>query len=80
MPKVAVVRTTPQTIDEDIAGAMDLADYDKFVAKDVATSIKLNLSWSKLYPACSTNPYIFDGLLKKLISDGFDHRTITLYV
>ncbi|MGD9397525.1 MAG: DUF362 domain-containing protein [Candidatus Thorarchaeota archaeon] len=77
MPKVAVVKTTPQTINEDIAKAMDLADYDRFVSKDVATSIKLNLSWSKLYPACSTNPYIFDGLLKKLISDGFDNRTIT---
>ncbi|MFW9833637.1 MAG: DUF362 domain-containing protein [Candidatus Thorarchaeota archaeon] len=77
MPKVAVVKTTPKTIDKDIARAMDLADYDKFVSKDVATSIKLNLSWSKLYPACSTNPYILDGLLKKLISDGFDHKSIT---
>ncbi len=76
MPKVAVVKTSPKTIDEDIARAMDLADYDKFVSKDVATSIKLNLSWSKLYPACSTNPYIFDGLLKKLLADGFDNRTI----
>lgn len=76
MPKVAVIKTTPKTIDEDIARAMDLADYDKFVSKDVATSIKLNLSWSKLYPACSTNPYIFDGLLKKLLADGFDNRTI----
>ena len=56
MPKVAVVKTTPKTINEDIARVMDLADYDKFVSKDVATSIKLNLSWSKLYPACSTNP------------------------
>ena len=76
MPKVAVVKTSPKTIDEDIARAMDLADYDKFVSKDVATSIKLNLSWSKLYPACSTNPYIFDGLLKRLLADGFDNRKI----
>ncbi|TFF91320.1 DUF362 domain-containing protein, partial [Candidatus Thorarchaeota archaeon] len=29
-----------------------------------------------LYPACSTNPYILDGLLKKLIDDGFDRRSI----
>ncbi len=76
MPKVAVVKTSPKTIYDDIARVMDLADYDKFVSKDVATSIKLNLSWSKLYPACSTNPYIFDGLLKKLLADGFDNRKI----
>ena len=76
MPKVAVVKTTPKTINEDIARVMDLAEYDKFVSKDVATSIKLNLSWSKFYPACSTNPYIFDGLLNKLKADGFESRRI----
>ncbi|TFF84423.1 DUF362 domain-containing protein, partial [Candidatus Thorarchaeota archaeon] len=58
MTKVAVVKTTPKTIFEDIARVMDLADYDKCLSKDVETTVKLNLSWSKLYPACSTNPYI----------------------
>ncbi len=76
MPKVAVVKTSPKTIYEDISRVMDFAEYDKFVSKDVATTIKLNLSWSKLYPACSTNPYIFDGMLRKLIGDGFDRRKI----
>ncbi|TXT54632.1 MAG: hypothetical protein BAJATHORv1_60129 [Candidatus Thorarchaeota archaeon] len=76
MPKVAVVKTSPKTIDEDIARLLDLAEYDKHVDKDVATSIKLNLSWSKFYPACSTNPYIFDGLLKKMIADGFAPESI----
>ena len=76
MPKVAVVNTTPKTVYNDIARLLDYAEYDKFVSKDVATSIKLNLSWSKFFPACSTNPYIFDGLLRKMIADGFDHRRI----
>jgi len=74
--KVAVVKTTPKTINEDIARAMDLADYENHMSKDVMTTIKLNLSWSKLYPACSTNPYILDGVLKKLISDGFPRQSI----
>ncbi|MEM4736209.1 MAG: DUF362 domain-containing protein [Candidatus Thorarchaeota archaeon] len=75
MAKVAVVRTTAKTVIEDVARVMDLADYDRHVSKNVATTIKLNLSWSKFYPACSTNPYILDGVLKKLIADGFDpHR------
>ncbi len=72
MPKVAVVKTTPKTIFDDIARLMDLADYDKHISKDVVTTIKLNLSWSKFYPACSTNPYVFDGFLRKLIADGYD--------
>jgi uncharacterized protein (DUF362 family) len=76
MPKVAVVKTSPKTVYEDIARAMDFADYEKYVSKDVATTIKLNLSWSKLYPACSTNPYILDGLLRKLTTDGFDRGKI----
>jgi uncharacterized protein (DUF362 family) len=76
MPKVAVVKTSPKTIYEDIARVMDSAEYDRHVSKDVVTTIKLNLSWSKLYPACSTNPYIFDGLLRKLIADGYDHKKI----
>ncbi|MFX1265369.1 MAG: DUF362 domain-containing protein, partial [Promethearchaeota archaeon] len=76
MPKVAVVKTTPKTVFEDIARLLDLAEYQKHVSKDVATTIKLNLSWSKFYPACSTNPYVFDGLLRKMISDGYHPRTI----
>ncbi|MGV9169312.1 MAG: DUF362 domain-containing protein [Promethearchaeia archaeon] len=76
MTKVAVVKTTPKTIHEDIARVMDLADYDKYVSKNVETTIKLNLSWSKFYPACSTNPYTFDGVLRKLIGDGFLNRSI----
>ena len=76
MPKVGVVKTSPKTVFEDIARALDLAEYQKHVSKNVDTTIKLNLSWSKFYPACSTNPYIFDGLLRKMISDGYHPRTI----
>ncbi|MHA1909115.1 MAG: DUF362 domain-containing protein [Candidatus Thorarchaeota archaeon] len=76
MVKVAVVKTTPKTVYDDIARLLDFAEYEKHVSKEVATSIKLNLSWSKFYPACSTNPYIFDGLLRKMIADGFDRRSI----
>ncbi len=76
MVKVAVVKTSPKTVYEDIARVLDAAEYQKFVSKDVATTIKLNLSWSKFYPACSTNPYVFDGLLRKMIADGFSNRRI----
>ncbi|MHA2034200.1 MAG: DUF362 domain-containing protein, partial [Candidatus Thorarchaeota archaeon] len=76
MVKVAVVNTSPKTIFDDIARLMDLAEYQKYVSKDVVTTIKLNLSWSKFYPACSTNPYVLDGVLKKMLSDGYESRRI----
>ncbi len=76
MVKVAVVKTTPKTVFDDIARAMDLAEYQKYIDKNVVTTIKLNLSWSKFFPACSTNPYILDGFLRKLISDGYEARRI----
>jgi uncharacterized protein (DUF362 family) len=76
LPKVAVVKTSPRTVFDDIGRLLDHAEYDKYVSKDVGTTIKLNLSWSKFYPACSTNPYVFDGLLRKMIADGYDSRSI----
>ena len=76
MVKVAVVKTSAKTVVSDVGRLMDHADYQRHVSKDVATTIKLNLSWSKFYPACSTNPYILDGLLRKLTSDGYDSRRI----
>ncbi|NWF95234.1 MAG: DUF362 domain-containing protein [Candidatus Thorarchaeota archaeon] len=76
MVKVAVIKTSPKTVVDDVGRLMDLAEYDKHISKDIRTTIKLNLSWSKFYPACSTNPYIFDGLLKKMTADGFSPRSI----
>jgi len=76
MTKVAVVRTSPKTVLDDVARVMDLAEYRRHVSKDLVTTVKLNLSWSKFYPACSTNPYILDGVLTKLITDGYEARKI----
>ena len=76
MTKVAVVRTSPKTLLDDVARVMDLAEYKRHVSRDRVTTVKLNLSWSKFYPACSTNPYVLDGVLTKLIADGYDARRI----
>ncbi len=76
MARVAVIKTTAKTVVDDVGRLMDLAEYEKHVARQAHTTIKLNLSWSKFYPACSTNPYILDGLLKKMIADGYDPRSI----
>ena len=71
-PKVAVVYTTPETVLDDIARAMRLAEHQTFLPKDVATLLKINISWQHYYPACSTTPWQLEGVIKSLKSTGYD--------
>jgi len=76
--KVAVVRATPKTITEDYSRAMEMSGYK--LTRDII--LKLNLSWSMYYPACSTQPWQLDGVLQKLRKDGYsnihpvEHKTV----
>jgi len=68
---VAVLRTSPRTVLEDYARLLRLAKYDQVVSRNGETLLKLNLSWTKYFPACSTQPWQLEGILKVLIEDGF---------
>lgn len=69
--RVAVVRTRPETVIEDYARVMDLAGYRDTLARDRDTLIKLNLSWTKYFPSCSSQPWQVDGVLSKMLTDGY---------
>jgi uncharacterized protein (DUF362 family) len=69
--KVAVLRTSPETVLEDIARLMDLAGYQAALPKDHDTILKLNISWQTWYPACSSTPWQIEGVVRKLQSDGY---------
>ncbi|MBI5797468.1 DUF362 domain-containing protein [Candidatus Woesearchaeota archaeon] len=71
MVKVGVVKTRPETVLEDYRKVMELADYKKFISPMNETILKLNLSWSLYYPACSTQPWQLDGILKTMTEDGY---------
>ncbi|MEK6665482.1 MAG: hypothetical protein AABZ20_03540 [candidate division NC10 bacterium] len=43
-------------------------------AEDAAGDGKLNLSWTKYFPACSTQPWQLEGALNTLFEDGYDAR------
>jgi uncharacterized protein (DUF362 family) len=66
-----VVTTTPQTVLSDIAEAMRLADYTTHLSPDIATALKINISWQLYYPACSTTPWQLEGVIRTLQEDGF---------
>lgn len=70
-PKVAVVSTSPETVLDDVARAMRLADYRSALPGDAATLLKINISWQHYYPACSTTPWQLEGVIKAMRADGY---------
>ncbi|MGB6864094.1 MAG: hypothetical protein WBE11_00235, partial [Candidatus Aminicenantaceae bacterium] len=60
--KVVVLKTSAQTVLDDYKKLMRLAEYERFISKDNATLIKLNLSWTKYFPSCSSEPWQLDGV------------------
>jgi uncharacterized protein (DUF362 family) len=69
--KVAVLKTTPDTVLEDYRQLMHLAGYQEALSKDVETILKINVSWQTWYPACSTVPWQLEGVIKTLQDDGY---------
>jgi uncharacterized protein (DUF362 family) len=81
---VAVLQTSPDQVLSDYSRLLDLLNYQKYLDKKKPLVIKLNLSWTKFYPACSTWAWQLEGVIKKLLDDGWkperiipiEHRTV----
>lgn len=73
MPKslVAAIKTTPEKILDDYSTVMHNANYKKKIKKDITTLLKLNLSWSLYFPACSTQPWQLEGVIRTMQLDGY---------
>jgi uncharacterized protein (DUF362 family) len=74
--KVAVLKTTPETVVEDYGRLMRLADYQEQLDKKHPTALKINISWHYWYPACSTAPWQLEGVIKTMLDDGYDREKI----
>ena len=73
---VALLRTRPETVVEDYGRLMRLVKYGEVLPRDQDLILKLNLSWTKYFPACSSQPWQVDGVLTALAEDGYDRRRI----
>ncbi len=69
--KVAVLKTSPETVVDDIKKLMELAEYEKHLPKENDTLLKINISWHFYYPACSTTPWQLEGVTKTLLDSGY---------
>ncbi len=74
--QVFIVKTSPKTVLEDYKKLMHLANYQEYYKKDKKTILKLNLSWSKFFPACSSPPWQVEGVLKTMVDDGFSGKNL----
>jgi uncharacterized protein (DUF362 family) len=69
--KVAVLKTSPGTVLEDIDRLMKLAGFEAALPKDVRTGVKINISWQTWYPACSSTPWQVEGVIRSLQKAGY---------
>jgi uncharacterized protein (DUF362 family) len=74
--KVAVLKTSPATVVEDVGRVMELAGFREALPAQHDTILKINISWHHYYPACSTTPWQLDGVTRKLLEDGRRPETL----
>jgi len=75
-PRVAVLKTRPESILEDYGRLIRLAEYRSVIDSSIPTLIKLNLSWTKYFPACSSQPWQVEGVLAAMLQDGYARERI----
>ncbi|MCX5801558.1 MAG: DUF362 domain-containing protein [Candidatus Eisenbacteria bacterium] len=73
---VAVLKTKPETVVDDFGKLLDLAHYRDFVSTEAQVCLKINISWHHYFPGCSTSPWQLEGVIKKLVSDGYDTKKL----
>jgi uncharacterized protein (DUF362 family) len=69
--KVAVIRTTPETVLADTERLHELAGVSSALAKGATTILKDNISWHFPFPGANTTPWQLEGTIRALRAQGF---------
>ena len=69
--KVAVIKTSPETVLEDYQKLLKLAEVNNFLSKDRVTILKDNISWHYPFPGANTTPWQLEGTILALKKLGF---------
>jgi uncharacterized protein (DUF362 family) len=73
---VIILKTSPEQVLDDYYKLMHLAQYEGLIDKGKDTILKLNLSWTKYFPACSSQPWQVEGVVRTLVADGFERNKL----
>ncbi len=68
--RVAIVRTSPQTVLSDIRRLIRLGGAGEALDASATTILKNNLSWHLMYPAANTTPWQLEGTILALREAG----------
>jgi uncharacterized protein (DUF362 family) len=68
---VAVTKTSPDSVLEDIGRVMNQAGVQAALPRDARTGLKINISWQTWYPACSSTPWQIEGVIQALRAAGY---------
>jgi uncharacterized protein (DUF362 family) len=71
-PKVAVLKTQPETVLDDYQRLMEMADFSKFLAPATTTILKDNISWHFPFPGANTTPWQLEGTVLGLRKHGYN--------
>ncbi|MBU0976392.1 MAG: DUF362 domain-containing protein [Patescibacteria group bacterium] len=71
-PKVAVLRTKPETVLDDYEKLMQLADFEEEMPKDKEVILKDNISWHYPMPSANTTPWQLEGVTRALKNAGYE--------
>ena len=69
---VACLKTSPETVLDDIDKVMRLGGVEAALPKGVTTGLKINISWQTWYPACSSEPWQLEGAIRALRTAGYN--------
>ncbi len=69
---VAVVRTNPKTVLQDIERLCSLAGMTEVLDRNATTILKDNISWHFPFPAANTTPWQLEGSILALRGNGFE--------
>ena len=70
--RIAVLKTDVARVLDDYGRLMRSAGYQDTLKTDQPTLIKLNLSWTKYFPSCSSEPWQLEGVVRTMLQDGFN--------
>lgn len=70
--KVAILKTTPETVVEDYQRLCELAGIGSAMDKTVPTILKDNITWHNVMPGVNTTPWQLDGTIRGLKNAGYN--------